>query len=46
MISQHYGIWQERASASILIITLASVFTLPLVLYIIHSGILPADLVP
>jgi predicted permease len=46
VISQQYGVWQERASASILIITLASVITLPGVLYAIHTGLLPADLVP
>ncbi|TCV64446.1 hypothetical protein EDE05_12359 [Neorhizobium sp. R1-B] len=46
VISQQYGIWQERASASILIITVASVLTLPVLLYLIHSGALPPDLVP
>ncbi|TDK36595.1 AEC family transporter [Rhizobium deserti] len=46
VISQQYGVWQERASASILIITLASVITLPGVLFAIHMGLLPADLVP
>jgi predicted permease len=46
VISQQYGIWQERASATILIVTLASVITLPAVLYLIHTGILPPDLVP
>ncbi len=46
VISQHYGVWQERASASILIVTLASVFTLPLVLYVIQAGLLPPHLLP
>jgi predicted permease len=46
VISQQYGVWQERASASILIITIASVFTLPLVLFAIRSGLLPPDLFP
>ncbi|SEH23064.1 AEC family transporter [Rhizobium sp. NFR12] len=46
VISQQYGVWQERASASILIITLASVFTLPAILYLIHSGFLSAGLLP
>lgn len=46
VISQQYGVWQERVSASILIVTVASVFTLPLVLYLIHSGALPPDLLP
>lgn len=46
VISQQYGVWQERASASILIITLLSVVTLPIWLYVISSGILPPDLFP
>lgn len=46
VISQQYGIWQERASASILIITVASVATLPVLLYLINSGTLPPDLFP
>jgi predicted permease len=46
VISQQYGVWQERASASILIITLASVFTLPLVLYLIHASSGAAYLAP
>ncbi|RWX75431.1 AEC family transporter [Neorhizobium lilium] len=46
VISQQYGVWQERASASILVITIASVFTLPLVLYATHAGLLPPDLLP
>ncbi|MFB9950871.1 AEC family transporter [Rhizobium puerariae] len=46
VISQQYHVWQERASASILIITLLSVLTLPVLLYLINSGILPPDLVP
>ncbi|WP_117191178.1 AEC family transporter [Rhizobium terrae] len=46
VIGQQYGVWQERASASILITTILSVATLPIVLYLIHSGLLPPDLVP
>ncbi|KAB1086751.1 AEC family transporter [Neorhizobium galegae] len=46
VISQQYGVWQERASASILIITVASVATLPVLLYLIDSGTLPPDLFP
>jgi predicted permease len=46
VISQQYGVWQERASASILIITVASVATLPVLLYLINSGLLPPDLLP
>lgn len=46
VIGQQYGVWQERASASILITTVLSVATLPVVLYLIHSGLLPPDLFP
>jgi len=46
VISQQYGVWQERASASILLITVGSIVTLPIWLYIISSGILPPDLFP
>jgi malonate transporter and related proteins len=46
VISQQYQAWQERASASILFITLASIVTLPIWLYVISSGILPPDLFP
>jgi predicted permease len=46
VISQQYGVWQERASASVLFITLASIVTLPAWLYVISSGFLPADLFP
>jgi malonate transporter and related proteins len=46
VISQQYGVWQERASASILIITVTSVATLPGLLYLINSGALPPDLFP
>ncbi|WP_440410821.1 AEC family transporter [Neorhizobium petrolearium] len=46
VISQQYHVWQERASASIVIITVLSVLTLPVFLYLINAGILPPDLVP
>ncbi len=46
VISQQYGIWQERASATVLITTILSVLTLPVLLYLITAGILPADLIP
>ncbi|MNL83027.1 Membrane transport protein [compost metagenome] len=46
VISQQYGVWQERASASVLIITVASIVTLPIWLYLISSGMLPPDLFP
>lgn len=41
VISQHYGVWQERASATILITTLLSVVTLPFFLYLIELGFFP-----
>ncbi len=37
VIGQQYGVWQERASATILITTGFSVFTVSLVLYLIRS---------
>ncbi len=46
VISQQYHVWQERASASILVITVASVLTLPMLLYAINAGFLPPDLIP
>nr|CAD6415280.1 AEC family transporter [Rhizobium sp. Q54] len=46
VISQQYGVWQERASATVLITTAFSVLTLPVVLYLITNGLLPPDLVP
>jgi len=44
VIAQQYGIWIERASASILVNTVLSVLTLAALLFSITSGILPADL--
>ncbi|MNT52547.1 hypothetical protein D3C72_1895790 [compost metagenome] len=46
VIGQQYGVWQERASATILITTLLSVATVTGLLYLIRSGALPADLFP
>lgn len=37
VIGQHYQVWQERASATILISTVLSVFTVSLVLYVIRA---------
>lgn len=37
VIGQQYGVWQERASATILVTTGLSVFTVSLVLYFIRS---------
>lgn len=46
VIAQQYGVWFERASASLLITTSLSVVTVTSLLYLITSGILPADLFP
>ena len=46
VISQQYGVWQERASATVLITTALSVLTLPVLLYLITAGLLPPDLFP
>lgn len=46
VIGQQYGVWQERASATILITTTLSVLTVSTMLYLIKSGLLPADLFP
>jgi malonate transporter and related proteins len=46
VISQHYGVWQERASATVLITTLLSIATLPVLLYLISAGFLPAEGMP
>ncbi|CAN0652762.1 AEC family transporter [Nitratireductor aquimarinus] len=46
VISQQYGVWMERASASILITTLLSVGTVTALLYAITNGLLPPDLFP
>ena len=46
VIAQHYGVWVERASASVLIATALSVFTVTGLLYAIVNGYVPADLFP
>ena len=46
VIAQQYGVWVERASASILLTTLLSVGTVTALLYAITSGILPPDPFP
>ncbi|WOS64294.1 AEC family transporter [Sinorhizobium fredii] len=46
VIGHQYGVWQERASATILITTLVSVATVTGLLYLMRSGALPADLFP
>ncbi|MDI7863210.1 AEC family transporter [Rhizobiaceae bacterium n13] len=46
VLGQLYGVWQERASATILVTTLLSVASVSLVLYVVKSGALPANLFP
>ena len=46
VIAQQYGVWVQRASASILLTTLISVGTVTALLYAIKSGLLPPDLFP
>lgn len=46
VIGQQYGVWQQRASATILVTTIASVATVTALLYIIKAGYLPSDLFP
>lgn len=43
VIAQQYGVWIERASASVLVTTIVSIATLTLILYAIKSGLLPVD---
>ncbi|MEP3247265.1 MAG: AEC family transporter [Sneathiella sp.] len=46
VIAQQYGVWIERASASILVNTTLSVLTVSALLYGIKSGLIPPDLFP
>lgn len=46
VMAHQYGVWEERASASVLITTCLSVLTVTGLLYAITHGILPADLFP
>ncbi|MGP2492552.1 AEC family transporter [Mesorhizobium sp. PUT5] len=46
VIAQQYGVWVQRASASILITTCMSVVTVTGLLYVIRHGMLPPDLFP
>jgi malonate transporter len=43
VMAQQYGVWIERASASVLITTALSVVTVSGLLYIVTTGILPPD---
>jgi len=46
VIAQQYGVWVERASATILVTTILSVASVTLLLYLIKGGYLPPDLFP
>lgn len=46
VIGQQYGVWVERASASILVTTTLSVVTVTALLYSIRNGLVPPDLFP
>ena len=46
VIAQQYGVWVERASATILVTTTLSVFSVTALLYLITAGLLPPDLFP
>ncbi len=46
VIGQQYGVWQERASATILITTVLSVATVTILLYLVKSGLLAGDPFP
>lgn len=46
VIAQQYGVWVQRASASVLVTTLMSVVTVTAILYLIRNDILPPDLFP
>jgi len=46
VIAQQYQIWQERASATVLITTVLSVASVPFILFLLKSGALAPDLFP
>ena len=46
VIAQQYGVWVERVSATILLTTILSVFTVSALLYGIKTGAMPADVFP
>ncbi|WP_421850570.1 AEC family transporter [Oricola sp.] len=46
VIAQQYGVWVERASASVLVTTVVSVVTVTLLLYGLRNGLVPPDLFP
>ena len=46
VIAQQYEVWAARASSMVLVSTIASVFTVTGLLYLIATGLLPPDLFP
>ena len=46
VLAQQYGVWVERASATILITTALSVFSVTWLLFAMKNGTLPADMFP
>ncbi|MEX6508615.1 AEC family transporter [Jiella sp. M17.18] len=46
VIAQQYGVWIERASASVLVTTVLSAASVTLLLFLIASGAVPADPFP
>ena len=46
VIAQQYGVWVNRASASVLLTTVLSVATVTTLLYLIRNGFLPVDPFP
>ncbi len=46
VLAQQYGVWVQRASASILVTTILSVVTVTGLITLITSGVMPADLFP
>ncbi|MEH6526587.1 MAG: AEC family transporter [Sneathiella sp.] len=46
IIAQQYGVWIERASATILLSTMISVVTVSVLLYAMTTGLMPVDLFP
>ena len=43
VIAQQYGVWVERATASVLVTTVLSVLSVSALLYAVTTGLLPAD---
>lgn len=46
VLAQQYGVWIERASATILVTTVGSIVTVSGLLFLITAGYLPPDLFP